>query len=277
MNTEPVILNIDIAGGGGDWLIAPLGFSTPHAAPIGTEVHGGTICTVSDPLSAQHAMLLTPTQGELRVTWRFLPAGSLYPDQMFVAADSRFARFDGNLGDEMRALVPNRCPEGIATIANHVAGLFTYGHPDTRFYEDHDEIPQLCGVTEGSCVDINAYFIACCRAAGYEAGYVTGYFVPEEKRTHCSDMHCWVVTRAGDLVQEWDIAHHLKLGRRDIRPGLNPKPGVRVPMAHSMGLNFPAIGLRDMKLLAEPVWLCADGSWRRADLNITLEGYDLLS
>ena len=276
MTPPSIVLQVDIAAGAGGRLIAPMGFSTPHAAPIAVNVTGADISIVADPNTAQQAMILVPTDERVNVSWNYVQGGSDYPDHMFKARDSRFTRFADSLADEMRQLTADRHGDGIRVIANHVANMFTYGHPETRFYDDHDEIPQLCSLTEGSCIDINAYFIACCRAAGYEAGYVTGYFIPEEKRTHCTDMHCWVVTRSGEKIQEWDIAHHLKMGLGEIAPGLNPKPGVRVPMAHSMGLNFPAIGLNDIKLLAEPIWLSLDGSWQRADLSITLEGYDLL-
>jgi hypothetical protein len=121
-----------------------------------------------------------------------------------------------------------------------------------------DEVPFLsCGLTEGSCIDINGYLIAALRAAGFEAGYVTGYFFPVEKRDRCDDMHCWVVSRHQGVVLEWDIAHHLKRGTIKIRPGLNPKPGLRFAVAHSMGLDFPELGVWEMKLLAEPVWVDA--------------------
>ena len=66
-------------------------------------------------------------------------------------------------------------------------------------------------------------------------------------------------------------------GRTDIAPGLNPKPGVRVPLAHSMGLNFPTLGVRDLKLIGEPLWFKADGSWAAAEPRIRLDGYDLLA
>ena len=88
---------------------------------------------------------------------------------------------------------------------------------------------------------------------GVEAGYITGYFFPQERGGTCADGHCWVVTRHNGAVQEWDIAHHLKMGTRDIRPALNPKPGARVACFHSMGLAFPELGITELKALIEPV------------------------
>ena len=67
-------------------------------------------------------------------------------------------------------------------------------------------------------------------------------------------MHCWVVTRAGGEVLEWDIAHHIKAGLGATRPGLNPRPGRRVAVGHSMGhaYDLPQ-GRIETKLLAEPM------------------------
>ena len=277
MNEDDILLTVSLPARAGGPLIAPLGLSTPQAAPVSVEVRGAEMRLVADPTSAQHAMLLAPSDDRVEIAWRFVPGGAPYPEALFAPRDSRFTRSAAALGAEVRGLADGRDPAGIKALADHVAGLFTYGHPEQRFNDGHDEIPQICSLTVGSCVDINAYFIAACRAAGYEAGYVTGYFLPGEKRTHCEDMHCWVVTRAGTLVQEWDIAHHLKMNSRDIRPGLNPKPGVRVPMAHSMGLSFPEAGLRDIKLIGEPWWIEADGSLSRPDLEIRFQGYDRLA
>lgn len=277
MTEDDIRLTVSLPARAGGSLLVPLGLSTPQSAPLSVEVTGADMRLIAEPLAAQHAMVLTPTAERVEIDWRFATTGAPYPEALFTQRDSRFTRSAAALGSEVQGIADGRDPAGIKALADHVAGLFTYGHPEERFNDGADEIPQICSLTVGSCVDINAYFIAACRAAGYEAGYVTGYFIPEEKRTHCEDMHCWVVTRTGGLVQEWDIAHHLKLGSRDIRPGLNPKPGVRLAMAHSMGLTFPAVGLTDIKLIAEPWWIEADGTLSRPDLQIRLQGYDRLA
>ncbi|MBB93039.1 MAG: hypothetical protein CML68_00310 [Rhodobacteraceae bacterium] len=263
----------------GATLIAPVGLSTPDAAVTEVTMTGGSARLVADPLAGLHVLAIRPEARELRLTYRFQRGGAAYPEAIFTPRDSRYTRSADALATEARqvALAAGGGSAAIRALANHVAGQFRYGHPEERYYEGHDEIPQLCGLTEGSCVDINAYFIACCRAAGLQAGYVTGAFVPEEKRDWCEDMHCWVVTRSDAGVQEWDIAHHLKLGRADIAPGLNPKPGVRVPLAHSMGLNFPALGVADLKLIGEPMWLTSEGTWLDANPRFQLAGYELLA
>ena len=152
---------------------------------------------------------------------------------------------------------------------NRQPNRFTYGHPKSRFNDGLDEIPTLeCGMAEGSCVDINTCFIANVRAAGFEAGHVAGCFFPAEKAGRCDDMYCWVVTCDRGEVLEWDIAHHLKLGRREIRPGLNPKPDFRVAFSHSMGLAFPGLGVDCLKLAAEPTWFDDEGGTGSGDLVI---------
>lgn len=277
MTDQDICLTISLAARAGLALIAPIGLSTPCTAPTGVTARGADLRLVADPGAAQHAMVLTPTAKRVEIEWRFALRGAPYPEALFTPRDSRFTRSAVALDAEVRGIADGRDPAGIKALADHVAALFTYGQPAQRFNDGYDEIPQICSLTVGSCVDINAYFIAACRAAGYQAGYVTGYFIPAEKRTHCEDMHCWVVTRVGGRVQEWDIAHHLKLGTRDIRPGLNPKPGVRLAMAHSMGLTFPDAGLSDIKLIGEPWWIEPGGTLSRPDLEIRLRGYDRLA
>ncbi len=271
-------LTMQIKARDGARLVAPLGLSTPDAAPVTCEVVGATKDLVADPAAGQWAMALTPTDDTIRLTYRYQRGGAAYPEAMFHHRPSRYTRSAEALAVEARGIAKaaGGGNAGLAALVAHVRATFQYGHPEERFYEGTDEIPQLCSLTEGSCVDINAYFIAAARAAGYEAGYIAGCFVPEEKRTHCEDMHCWVVTRVNGQIREWDIAHHLKMGAPGVLPGLNPKPGVRVPLSHSMGWTIPALGVKDLKLLGEPMWLDASGVWHDAVPRITLAGYDAL-
>ncbi len=253
-------------------LLAPMGLATPHLAPAAFHVEGGTMAGVCERQTGQWAALLQPSAEKMILTTEFRADGPAYPDAMFAHRPNRYTRAAEALAVSARGTAAQAGGglAGVAAIVNDVCAQFTYGHPDTRFYEDTHEMPQLCGLTEGSCVDINAYLIAALRAAGYQAGYVVGYFFPEEKGGTCNDMHCWVVTRLDGLTLEWDIAHHLKMGMRDIQPGLNPKPGTRVPVFHSMGLDFPDQNLKEIKLLSEPIWLRDTGpEW--ADIHIGLQ------
>ncbi len=277
MPDQSITLTMTAAAMPGATLLCPIGMSTPHVSAIGFRWTGGRGHIVSDPTSGQNAVVLAPDAANLRLRWSYALGGLAYPEIMFAKRDTRFARAADALVTQARHVVAQAPGDPVKALADHVAAQFTYGHPDTRFYDNHDNIPQLCSITEGSCVDINAYFIAACRTAGIDAGYVTGCFLPAEKRTHCNDMHCWVVTRLGGEVREWDIAHHLKMNTRDIQPGLNPKPGARVPLAHSMGLNFPTEGVSDLKLIGEPMWLDASGTFHEANPEISFQGYEVLN
>lgn len=259
-------------------LCAPVGLSTPRVATVSVSVEGAAVRLIADPTNGQTAMALTPTAEDVTIRWGYRLGGAAYPEAMFAPRDSRYIRAAAALAEEARGIASaaGGGRAGLRALVDHVTGLFRYGHPEERFYEGSDDIPQLCGLTEGSCVDINAYLIAAARAAGYEAGYMTGCFIPEGKRDWCEDMHCWVVTRVDGVVQDWDIAHHLKMGVARVEPGLNPRPGVRVPLSHSMGWVLPDIGVADLKLLAEPLWF-RDGRWLDAEPRITLAGYDLLA
>lgn len=253
-------------------LLAPTGLSSPAATCLGVDVSGADARRVACDALAQEALILTPTAEAVTLTYGFDAAQSPAPEAMFAPHDSRFTRAHPDLAAEAQKIVTEGGVDGMVA---HVTSLFDYGHTDDRFYEEADAMPQLCDMTTGSCVDINAYLVAGLRAAGVEAGYVAGYFIPEERRDHTTDMHCWVATRVGGHVQHWDIAHHLKMRRRDIQPGLNPKPGVRVGISHSMGWTLPGIPVADFKLLGEPVWF-DDRGWDRPVCRFELSGYDPL-
>ena len=263
-----VTVMVDRAGS----LLAPTGLSSPAATCFGVDVSGADVRRVACATLAQEALILTPTAETVTLTYGFDAAQSPAPEAMFAPHDSRFTRAHADLAAEARDIVAQ---SGIEGMVAHVTSLFDYGHTDDRFYDEADAMPQLCDMTTGSCVDINAYLVAGLRAVGVEAGYVAGYFIPAERRDHTTDMHCWVTTRDAGAVQHWDIAHHLKMGQRDIQAGLNPKPGVRVALSHSMGWTLPHVPFADFKLLAEPVWF-EDAGWSAANCQFGLTGYDAL-
>lgn len=251
----------------GSVCLIPSGMDTPHGRCIGVYVEDGVMRAMTEVHTGQTAYIVEPVNGVLAVHWRYDTDVSVpYPEIVYQPRASRYTRFADSLVEQVQGIAPGVSgPELVRAIACGTAERFTYGHPDARFNDGLDEIPALgCGLTEGSCVDINTYFIASLRAAGIEAGYITGFYFPAEKGDHCEDGHCWVVTHAGGVVEEWDIAHHLKMGTRDIRPGLNPKPGFRAAGFHSMGLNFPDAEISDLKALIEPR-LLAGGECRRFD------------
>lgn len=246
----------------GQHCLVPAGIQTPHGTCLRVEVNGAIVDTLTEAHGGQSAHVVTGQGGRLAVTFHFDEAAAgAYPDVLFRPNPSRYTRFADALVAEVAEIAPEAAPlDRARAIACATAERFTYGHPEAKFNDGLDAVPALgCGLTEGSCVDINTYFIASLRAAGIETGYVTGFYFPAEKGDWCEDGHCWVVTRLDGVVQEWDIAHHLKMGTRDIHPGLNPKPGFRAAACHSMGLNFPQLGISELKALIEPLMLTQDG------------------
>ena len=255
-------------------LVVPAGLPTPHQMPIALDIEGGSMTLSGEVTTGQTVAVVTPSgSGPLTVRYDFSEGGTAYPEALFTPRRNRFTRAAEELVEDA-VRIAREASDGHAAIQALVmaaAEKFRYAHPQVRFNDGCDEVPYLsCGLTEGSCVDINTYLIASLRAAGFEAGYVYGYFFPEEKGGVCDDGHCWVVTRHDGMIREWDIAHHLKLGTREIRPGLNPKPGHRVGFSHSMGLSFPTLGLREIKLIGEPAWVVS-GKLERAQLSIRCE------
>jgi len=263
--TRPFQITLTVTAEPEAQMLAPLGFDTPQSRVTGLTVTGGTrLPDVTEAKTGQTVALIRPEAESVTLTYAFDPCDAAYPEAIWQVHDSRFTRAAEALVAEARATAPDAPPaERARAIACATAERFTYGHPETRFTDGLDHVPHLgCGLTAGSCVDINTYFLAALRAAGIEASYVVGYFFPAEKGDWCNDAHCWVVTRTEEVVQHWDIAHYLKLGTRDIYPALNPKPGFRAPVGFGMGLDFPQFGVEDLKLLSEPIWLCTSGARR---------------
>ncbi|PJE27444.1 Transglutaminase-like superfamily protein [Pseudooceanicola antarcticus] len=259
-------------------LLAPAGVGTPHASCQGCEVTGGKVEVLTEANSGQQVLAITPEAPRLTLRYSYSDTPGLYPEALYRPASSRFTRAAEALVAEVADIAGEGSQaEKCLRIARHTAERFTYGHPEERFNDGLDHVPALgCGLAEGSCVDINTYFIAALRSQGIEAGYLVGYFFPAEKGDWCEDAHCWVVTRTEAGVQEWDIAHHLKLGTRKIAPGLNPKPGFRAAVGHSMGLSLPGLGLHDQKLLSEPVAVIGGRMARLEDRSFRLHHPSLL-
>lgn len=272
-----IAVAVDTSKADGRALIAPIGMPSPHQTLMQTATDDVPMHFTQEARTGQSVIVVPPIGLAARstITFRYQLAerGTAYPETMFLPRDSKFTRAADALIDNAQAVVAgsSTAREVIDAVVAHTAQAFTYGHPKERFYQGCDEVPMLgCGLTAGSCVDINIYLIAALRSVGIEAGYAAGYFFPEEKNGACDDMHCWVVTRADGEVLEWDIAHHLKLGTRDIKPGLNPKPGERYAISHSMGWDIPALGVRDAKLLCEPMRVEPDGSLSYGEISIRL-------
>lgn len=258
-------------------LLAPAGMCGPQDAVGTIAVTGGRITAVAlEPELGLAAIWIEAAGNALTLLHDITPApvGQGYPEAVYASRATPYTVAATDLAEASQAIAAKAGGGrvGINALVAEAESRFTYDHPEARFNDDTDAVPYLaCGTTPGSCVDINTYLVASLRAAGYEAGYVFGYFFPEEKGGVTHDMHCWVVTRHAGEVLEWDIAHHMKAGLGPTRPGLNPRPGWRVALGHSLG---HAYGLGQdrarLKLLAEPMRPLPDGSWRALPVIVRL-------
>ena len=280
MREATIRVDVDTSNARGRTLIFPTGMTSPHQRFHSLQCSAQPISCTQELTSGQTVMMVAPEayadEDRIALTYRFQGHGTAYPDAIFKPWNNRFTRAAAPLVEGVRTLVagsPNP-RESIRRVVAHTAEAFTYGHPPSRYYDGREDVPLLgCGVTAGSCVDINMYLIAALRSLDIEAGYVAGPFFPEEKNGRCDDMHCWVVARADGEVAEWDIAHHLKLGTRTIAPGLNPKPGWRAALSYSMGWDVPTLGVSTLKLLSEPMWVDEAGVADYATISIASEGH----
>ncbi|MCR9221012.1 MAG: transglutaminase family protein [Alphaproteobacteria bacterium] len=262
----------------GERLLAPLGVTTPHDAIAGLSVDGGRIQEIATDAELGLAACLIEAEGgplALHYTVEAPPPSAGYPEAAFAARETPYTTAATALADASRRIAEDAGGggAGLAALVAEAESRFAYAHPEHAFNEGAEAIPHLsCGTTPGSCVDINTYLIASLRAAGYEAAYVFGYFFPEERAGVTDDMHCWVVTRCAGEVLAWDVAHHMKAGLGRARPALNPRPGERVALGHSMGHRYRLSAAPPLlKLLAEPLTLGPDGAVREVPLSARLQ------
>lgn len=258
-------LRVDIAGPHTGPILAPAGTTMPGRGVSGLTVMGGRIAAIATEADLGLAAALIEPEGEIVTLHYAVDAadGASYPEAAFRPRANRYTVAAAALAEASRAIAQaaGGGRSGIEALVAYAETRFAYDHPEQRFNDGMDAIPLLsCGLTPGSCVDINTYLVASLRAAGYEAAYVYGYFFPAERGGITDDGHCWVATRHAGEILEWDIAHHLKAGLGPTRAGLNPRPGERVALTHSMGHRY-ALPDRDvpLKVLGEPMRLSGDG------------------
>lgn len=270
-------LDVKVTVNLGSKILAPAGIATPNRAVTGLTVIGGQVeAVLNEAELGIVALLIVPEADVVTLRYAIKDCAALgpYPEVAFSPRETAYTCAARELADASReiALQAGGGRAGIEALVAEAEARFRYGHPDARFTDGHDAVPYLsCGLTEGSCVDINTYLIASLRAAGYDAAYFYGYFFPKERAGMTDDGHCWVVTRHAGEVLAWDIAHHIKAGLGPTRPGLNPRPGQRIAMTHSMGHRYHHGGQTiDLKLLGTPVGVRADQAPSDLDLEARL-------
>jgi len=256
-------------------LLVPKAISTAHQSFVNLEITGADQRqAVSETSSNQGAMLVTDLSDEPVLTYTFTQTGLADDPGDYAQFDNRYTRASPHLCDTIVELMDNDQGVTAQRIVSHTASLFDYGHPDEKFNDGHDDVPVIaCGVAKGSCVDINTYLVSAFNAAGIPAVYFAGYFFPEERGGITNDMHCWVATWINGAWQEWDIAHHKKLGigADDIQAGYNPKPGRRFAITYGRGLTYD-LDTTQMVVshLSEPKWVFADGATQTARIEARL-------
>jgi hypothetical protein len=248
-------------------ILAPTGTMTPHENVTGLTVAGGRIeAVLTEGELGLSAALIAPASDTVTLTYALEdnPVAGRYPEAAFQPRLNVHTRAAQELADASRDIAARAGGgrAGIEALVAEAQSRFEYAHPKQRFTDGLDAVPYLsCGLTPGSCVDINTYLVASLRAAGFEAAYLYGYFFPQERGRMTDDGHCWVATRHEGEVLEWDIAHHIKADLGATRPGLNPRPGARVAVSHSMGHRYRGPeGCIDLKILGEPMRIPADGT-----------------
>jgi transglutaminase-like putative cysteine protease len=222
----------------------------------------------------QTALFVPGTAGaHASFEFTFAPSDGARRPAHFAPAINRYVAASPELAAAIAELIEGASGEGekLRRIIDFTASLFDYDHPPVKFYEGKDAIPLLREMTKGSCLDINTFLMSSLYVAGIPAAYYSGYFFAAEKPPTSNHFHCWVSTFTEGEQQDWDIAHHISAGTRSIKPGLNPKPGVRLAMSCGRGLKFP-LGAQDVWVshLGSPVWVRRDGRHYEAEALATL-------
>jgi hypothetical protein len=256
-------------------LLVPTGIATPHDRVSGVEVHGGVISRyVAAEGLGLGALVVRPTADAVRISYAVAaPRTAQYPEDAFRQRRTRYTVAAPALAEASRAIAAQAGGgrQAIQALAEEVQARFVYDHPPRKFNDGHETMPLVRGITPGSCIDIHSYFVASLRAAGFEAAYLYGYYFAEGGDGTARDMHCWVVTRHEGELLEWDIAQHSKMALGAVRPGLNPLPGRRVAIGHSMAHRYALpSGEVELKLLAKPQWVSAGGTAPAEDLAIRM-------
>ncbi len=209
-----------------------------------------------------------------RFTFQIGPGHGDVPHAHFKVMENRFTKPSAELKEAVLDMTEGARDqhEQIARLIEFTASLFDYDHPKHKFYEGKDEIPLLTKLTKGSCQDINTFLISSLYAAGIPAAYYSGYFFEAGKAPGANWFHCWISTLVDGQQQDWDIAHHMKLGVSKIEPALNPVPGRRIAFSHGRGLRFPVGNGVEVEIpqLGQALWVYEDGEQVPAGATATV-------
>lgn len=261
-----VTLNDTAAERGAVALIAPLGIDTETQSLLSFRPpRGWTIDLLAEARTGQIAAVMVPDRPDAaaEIVQSFSDAGRGLAESAYGAESSPLTRAADELAVHAREIAKEAGfgRAGIAAIVEDANNRFEYGQipVEQRWYFGRDAIP-IVACAAGNCIDINTYLIAALRSCGYEAAYLTCYFAPDDPSAMESGMHCWVRTRCEGVVEDWDIAHFKKAGRRRVHATLNPVPGRRIALAHGRAHHYLWRGLSlEVTTPSVPMWVMADG------------------
>jgi Transglutaminase-like superfamily len=262
--------NLDAAG-----LLVPIPPDTLHQRLVSFQ-HSPEVSPIHcQAYDSEQATLFVPGSQGATATFefRFAKSRGVRPAAHFLPAINPYVVASPELAEGIARLTEGASGQGekLTRIVAYTASLFEYDHPAVKFYQGKAAIPLLRQLTKGSCLDINTFLMSSLYVAGIPAAYYAGYFFAAGKPPTADHFHCWVSTFTDGEQQDWDVAQQIMAGSRDVKPSLNPKPGVRFAMSCGRGLKFP-LGERDVWIshLGYPVWLRRDGEQDKAKALATL-------
>ncbi len=119
-----------------------------------------------------NALLLEAEQQSVRLIHPVTaaPPAADYPESVFTPRRNHYTQASEELTLASREIAATAASgaEGIQALVAEAETRFTYAHPEKRSNDGADAVPWLsCGLTPGSCIDINTYLVASLRAAGF--------------------------------------------------------------------------------------------------------------
>ncbi|MGI1668715.1 MAG: transglutaminase-like domain-containing protein [Neptuniibacter sp.] len=257
------------------WMIVPKPVSDWQSRCVSVNFeHVEKVREIEAKNSLQHAYLIKPVEGKVPAIEFSFTENHYRPDHwIWQLEDNRYTSAAPELADFSVKLTEAASDEQskIKQLVDNAAEYFGYAHSDVRFNEGHDEVPLLCGMAKGSCVDINTYLIASAKSIGIKVQYMAGYWFHPEKNSTLN-MHCWLAFECEGEPIFWDVAHHLKWGVDELSHGLNPAGGRRVPMTCGRGLRFDTpYGEISISHFSEPLWVLPSGEHLKPELQIHIQ------
>jgi len=248
-------------------LLAPIPFDRPTQSFVGFE---------KLPHLAQHCWpitdgpacyLLRETSLDLTLRMRYGPGDEKLPKSIFdqspQSPQEKDVIFDSWLPDPPKNYTAYERAE---RVVNDLAQRFQYGARNADIAAD----AQSLGLLIGNCIDINTVLLHALRRADVRSAYLAGYYFAALDEP-ANGMHCWVATLTETGFCEWDVAHALQAGTKQISPFTGDGLGARVVVSHGRKLAYSVEGVTYLfDHLVQPHWLLPDGTTEVAPVTTTL-------